>query len=644
MSKFNVKNVIDDIVDDPYNFAKNTSITRLVDILKQLSTHYYNTGKALVSDEIYDILKEVLVEREPQNKFLKEVGAPISKDKVKLPYTMASLDKIKPSTDAIVGWKNKYAGPYVLSDKLDGVSGLLVKEDSDTYKLYTRGDGEYGQDISYLIKHVVNADLDKLPDGVAIRGELIVSKKNFKRVKDDFKNARNAVAGLVNAKHYSTKLAKLTDFVGYAVLNPNLKQYDQMKHLEKWKFPMVNYKVSVAIDNDMLSNELIKRRDGGKYEIDGIVVIDSSKKYKLPEKNPPYGFAFKTVLTDQVVETIVMDVEWSASKDGYLKPRIRVTPVDVVGVTITYATAHNAKYVVDNNLGPGAVVKLVRSGDVIPYIMDVLKPSATGKPKMPDIPYKWNKTGIDLLVKDIYGSAKDAIVSKQLVYFFKTMGVKYISEGIIKKLVDNGYNNLFKILDADIDDISKIEGVGEKLWVKISANTNTAFKNTTLEQLMAASNTFGRGFGKRRLKVIVNAYPDILKWNVTKQQMTNKIKELDGFDDITASQFAEGIDDFKKFFSKLEKYADLSHLKKKRVVKVVKGAQPFKDMKIVFTGFRDADLEKTIIGGGGSVTTTVSKNTSVVIYADKGGSKYKKAVELGTKLMTKDEFKKKFNV
>ena len=410
------------ILTNPCKYANKITIDELVEILEYLSDSYYN-DEGLVSDEIYDILRDILETRDPDNPFLKKIGAPvskeISKDKVKLPYFMASLDKIKPDTGALESWLRKYEGPYLLSEKLDGVSGLLVK-DNNNYNLYTRGDGSKGQNITYLIPYVLSKKikLNKIPNKAAIRGELIISKSDFAKIKDEFSNARNTVSGVVNAKSFSKKLAKMTTFIGYSVINPKYKFIEQMKMLESWNFPVVDYKVKDNLTNDYLSEYLHERRKNSLYEIDGIVVMDSSKKYGLPCKNPPYGFAFKTIMTDQIAEAIVTDVEWTASMHGFIKPRVKINPIKIGNVEINYATAHNAKYVVDNVLGPGAVIKLIRSGDVIPYIMEVLKPAANNKPKMPSIPYKWNDTKVDLIVKDIHGASKDNIMIKKMVHFF----------------------------------------------------------------------------------------------------------------------------------------------------------------------------------------------------------------------------------
>ena len=442
-----IKKLAKTILKNPYNFAKKKSVNELVDILKQLSHYYYNTNNSLLPDDIYDILRDVLEKKDPENIFLDSVGAPIAKNRVDLPYSMPSLNKIKSAANTLGKWISKYSGPYVISDKLDGVSALLVR-DSNKFKLYTRGDGRRGQDISYLVPYILpkNVKVSNFPQDIAIRGELIISKKNFKRISNKFKNSRNTVAGLVNAKKYSKKIAKITDFVAYAVINPKYKQNIQMIKMLEWHIPTVNFMIRKKLDNNMLSNYLIKRRKESKYDIDGIVVIDSTTVYKLINKNPKHGFAFKMVLTDQIAEAKVLDVIWQVSRHGYLKPRIRLEPVTIGSVTIKYVTAHNAKYIVANVLGPGAVIELVRSGDVIPFIRKVLKIAATGKPKMPDIPYKWTKTRVDIIVEDIHGDAADNIITKRITRFFQVLEVKYISDGIVGKIVEAGYKDIITIL------------------------------------------------------------------------------------------------------------------------------------------------------------------------------------------------------
>ena len=106
------------------------------------------------------------------------------------------------------------------------------------------------------------------------------------------------------------------------------------------------------------------------------------------DKNPEHAFAFKMVISDQVAEAKVVDVEWNISKTGYLKPRVEIEPIRLGGVTIKHATGFNGNFIESNKIGIGAIIEIIRSGDVIPYIKSVITPAETAK--MPNIPYKWN--------------------------------------------------------------------------------------------------------------------------------------------------------------------------------------------------------------------------------------------------------------
>lgn len=635
------------IVCDPISYANNIPINKLISTLQTLSWHYYNSDE-LVSDAIFEVLRDTLIERDPTNIYLKEVGAPISKDKVKLPYSMFSLDKIKPDSGALDKWKAKYRGPYVASDKLDGVSALIHKNGTKI-KMYTRGNGIDGQDISYLVPYVVpkNVKFNKIPDGTAIRGELIIGKKEFQALKkkdNKLKNARNTVAGLVNSKTYSVELANATDFIGYSVIHPRVNQVDQMKMLEKWKFSVTEY---IVLDKKKLTeielgNYLEKRRNNGAYDIDGIVVIDSSKEYSLKDSNPDHGFAFKKILSDQVAKTTVLKVIWTPSMHGYLKPKISVKPIDLGGVTIKWATAFHAKFVKENNLGPGSVIKLVRSGDVIPHILEVLKPSKSGKPCMPEVPYKWDKTNTNIIIKDLHGDVKDKVVSKKISNFFKVLGIKYISEGIVTRLVESGYNTIIKILNANKDKLADIDGIGNTLVNKIFDNIDLAFETVTLEQLMAGSLLLGKGMGVRKNKLIIKEYPDIMKKKWDDATLIENLKKIDGFDTLTAELFSGNFSKFKTFYKELKKVVNISHLDNTNIKKKNKTKMRFKNEKIVFTGFRDKDMETIIEEEGGCISSSVSKNTTLLVYIDKKSSKYEKAIKLNIKTITKDAFMSKY--
>lgn len=643
------------ISNDPKKYAEGITVKELVELLKSLSNEYYNTSVSPVSDETFDTLKEILEVRDPTNEFLFSVGAPVNKNQVELPYPMSSLDKIKPEKNNLDGWLKKYKGPYLLSDKLDGVSGQYYKDEEGNNFLFTRGDGKYGTEITHLIKHVLpKFKFDAVPLGTSVRGELIISRTNFKTIADKMKNARNTVSGLVNSKTVDIKIAKLCEFVAYAIIYPEYKQSEQMKLLKKYGFKVVTHKIQNEINFENLSEYLITRRKDSEYDIDGIVVVDDSDIYSAKNINPEHAFAFKTVLQDQIAIATVKNIHWEASMDGYLKPTIEIEPIDLGGVTIKRATAFNGKYIVDNSLGPGAKIKIVRSGDVIPYILEVI--TAAENPQMPDVAYKWNKTGVDIVLKDIHGAQADNVSIKLLTNFFVKMGIESMGEGTITKLVNAGFKTIPDVLSAFRNQkkkLEELEGLGNKVITKIWTNIKTVLSNTKLETLMAASHMFGRGFGEKRITEILAIYPNIMElakeWSI--DEMKNKISNIKGFSDITAIQFSENFQNFMKLYNEINKIIDISYLEKNEDDDIDDDVDKIKHDLIgktfVFTGFRDKELKEKIISRGGKVSESVTSSTTYVVCLDTNTERTGKIADADKKkipVIKKSEFISKFKL
>jgi len=608
------KALIEKVKSNPTAIAESMSDEDLTKLLTKLSDAYYNTDTPLVEDSVFDILFDALKIRDPTNNFFKEAGAPVKveRKKVKLVYPMGSLNKIKPTSGDLDTWVKKFKG-YI---------------------------------------NVGNSTL--LPKDASIRGELIIKRENFEKIKDQFKNIRNTVSGVVNSKTLDTRIAKLVDFVAYSILNPSYSQEKQMLQLEEWMVNVVEYKTVKTISTKILEEYFKDRRKNSMYDVDGIVCIDSSKVHKLIPGYPEYGFAFKMVLDDQYTIATIKKIIWEPSMDSYLKPVIEIDPVELGGTTVTFATAHNAKMVYDNKLGKGAKIKIVRSGDVIPYIMEVTQPAK--KPDMPDIPYVWNETEVDIMIdydEEIDEEILDKVKVKLLTHFFKYIGVKFLSEGLITKLVENGYDSISEILGADEKDLYTIDGLGKKSITKIYKEINDKMKTVNLYTFMAATHLFGRGFAERRIKEILKVFPNILHEKWTKKELKKNIMGIDGFSDITASQFAENLEEFKQFCIDLNKIYDISHITKKKDIKKditenkEKGNDKLKGKTVVFTGVRDKDLELYIENSGGKVSSSVSKNTNIVIHSDNpdtSNSKYEKAKELKIKLISITDFKKEFKL
>ena len=589
----------------------------LESVIEVSADSYHNTGTSLITDEIYDILVDKLREMNPNSKIFKQVGAPVKGKKVQLPYWMGSMNKIKSDEKAIDKWLSKYSGPYLISDKLDGISCLLTitinnsnkSSNKRNIKLYTRGDGTYGQNITHLLDYI-NIPLDKLngiDESVAIRGELIISKKKFKAYKDIMSNARNMAGGIVNSKPESlnTNYAKDMDIIFYEIIEPQHKPSNQLRLLKKWGLPTVYYDCYPTINLEILENILLERKKLSEYEIDGIIVTDNNKHARNESGNPTYSFAFKG--ETQTADTVVKQVIWTPSKDGVLVPSIRFKKVRLSQADLEYTTGFNAKYIVDNSIGPGAIINVVRSGDVIPYITKIVKPAK--EPSLPDVAYIWDKNQVNIILTDI--TDNETVIIKRLTKFVRNIGVENMSEGIVTRLVEAGFDTIPKIINMTEGDFLSIDGFQEKLADKIYTNLQASLDNLDILTLMDASNIFGRGFGTKKFKKILDVYPDIIDQysnnsSNSKDKWKNRLIAIEGFDTITVDKFLDNLPDFQKFYKVISKTITV-----KPYVNKIKKTGLFLGQTVVFTGFRNADWQKFIENEGGKVSTSVSKNTTL---------------------------------
>ena len=638
MSKY-----LKDLLKDYQKFIDTQPLNILIEVAKYSAEQYYN-GEGVISDKLYDDLFDEIKKRDPKNDFLKKVGFEITgKNKVELPYYMGSMDKIKISeSDRLSKWQKKFnKHDYVVMDKLDGISGLFVLNNG-TKKLYTRGNGTIGQDITHLINTIPSFKFSVSTD-IVLRGELIISKKKWEKYTTQFSNARNMVSGLVNSKKINTDIMKDIDFVIYEIMEPRMRQSEQLKFLQKNKMTHVYYETldKSDLDFEMLDEILLDRREASEYEIDGIIVMDDSLHDYNAEGNPDFAFAFKDASEKQTADVIVKDVEWNVSKDGYLKPKLVLEPTKLSGVIISNATAFNAKYIVDNKIGPSSVVKIIRSGDVIPHVLEVIK---TAKVKMPSVEYKWNETNVDLIAT---GSKSDEQIIKELTFFAEKMDIMNLSEGIITNFVENDIDDIFKIINVSKNTLAELPSFKDKMVNKIHENIQTAMEKASLIQFMNATNIFGHNFGHKRLeKIFVKYGNNFIKYmkDHTKDEIYNEVLKIDGFDDITASQFSNLIHEFIKVFEKIPNSYQKTIIKNSET-KVV--SEKFKVKKFVFSGFRNKEWEDYITENGGELVSSVSKNTSYLVttkkdYDEGSTSKVIKAKEVGVTIVIKEEFEKKF--
>jgi DNA ligase (NAD+) len=608
----------------PNEYIDKTSNSKIETFLKKCSHHYYNSGLLLIEDDIYDILIDEYKEKNPSSNIFNLIGAPITERseivKVKLPYWLGSLDKIKPDTRELDNFFKKFSKPYLVSEKLDGLSALLHIENKQ-YKLYTRGNGSEGQDISYLIP-LMNMNL-KIEEDIAVRGELIMKENVFReKYVHLYPKSRSLIAGNVNAKKPNLDIIKDIDFVVYEVMD-KISVESQFKKIKELGLLFPQYKI---FNKDLSSEFLIKLykefKSNSQYMIDGIILSNCKEVYDINKKgNPKHKVAFKTRLDEQIAVTTIEDIEWNVSKRGVLVPRIRLKPIKIGGDTIKYTTGFNAKYVKENNLNIGSRLKIIRSGDVIPYILEIMKHS--DKPLLPKVKYTWDKNGVNIVIDE--KDNKDMIIQK-LINTFSVLKIKYVSEGIVKKFVENKLNNLSKIYYLKKEDYLKLPSFREKISAKIFTEIHRVLDNPIdLHILMASSNCFD-GLAEKKLKVIVDFYPKIMDTDLDLKD----IKKCEGYSDKTSSVFIKGFIKFKKYLkeNKFLKYKIKKVSKKKKNYK-------FENKNVVFTGFRDKQLEELIENSGGKVQSQINSKTDILIVKEMNNtsSKIKKAKELNIQII-----------
>ena len=607
---------------------------------------YYNTDKPELHDKLYDILKDIVMKRDPT--YTPPIGAKIRKNKnrVKLPYWMGSATKITPDEQKELDrWLGKNpCDELVISEKLDGVSGTFTCV-KGLKKLYTRGDGIIGADISYLIQYI-----DTIPDvkdDIAVRGELIIkksvfkekyynkTKKNEKGHERTYRNARNMVAGLVGAK---TIRAGLTDIqfivyeiVGHETMN---KPSKQMRTLKKLGFTTAMHeKIKISHNMDKWTELYNKYKETSEYEIDGVIAQSNVEYDRNPDGNPSYIFAFKVNSEDSINATTVMDIEWSVSPWGQIIPVAIIDPIELPGNTIRRVTVSNAGLMKQKMIGPGSIIHVTRSKEVIPFIVSVEE--QCDELKWPDIEFEWDNNGVHLNVVDASPEIIANMRVKLFSKFFAKMGIKHINKATVTKLYDAGFDTLLKIIGASKKDLLTVAGFKEKSATRIHQNIKNGLQGVKAPDLMGSCGVFGYGIGRKRVIALMTDIPDIL--TTKKNSLKKRILTVEGFSEIMADKVVENIDSAIQFIDEISKY--ISFVDDSRVSDTLVG------QKFCFSGLRSAELEQNIEDRGGKTVTSVSKKTSGIIVASKGGTlsgKVSKAESLGVPIYTKDEFIAKY--
>jgi DNA ligase (NAD+) len=568
----------------------------IVQLLREASDAYYNGGTLKMDDDTYDSLVERLKQLDPENEFFNEIGAP-TEGAVKLPYPMPSLDKIKPGQDTLKRFLSN--SDFVISEKLDGLSALW------NGKLYLRGDGIMGQDISHL--HGIQG-LKRVAEPV--RGEIILTRS------EDIPLRRSWVNGQVHQKTPLAENLQKIHFVAYEVMNTRMTRTQQFEWLKSKGFE-IPWTISVkAITEAELCDKLVERRNVSIYDTDGLVIgLDKapvSESTIIKAKNPKDCVAFKMPLADQSAETTLVNVLWAPSAQGYLIPRLQFEPVVIGSATIEYCTGHNARTILQNKLGPGARIVIRRSGDVIPKLDSVLTATEASFP--PEGTWAWDGVNIKALGVSV------EMISAKLHYFLKTLEIPGAGPATATALVEAGIVGPATLWAASPETLSKI--LGPKTGAALYANLRN-LKLTELA-LMHASSTLPRGVGTTKLTSLFTVEPDPRKWP--------GITPPEGW--TTES--------FQNFLAMLPTYVEWrkSVPYPYPILGITPVNTPTKAI-VCITGFRDKAIEERAAAKGYPITSTFTSKVSLLLVPDgevTESEKVKTAKAKGIKIVSRSEF------
>lgn len=500
--------------------------------LKKWDNEYYN-DKESVSDDEYDSFKEETKEKYPDHHYFTEVGAeiPSSRDKIKLPYLLGSLSKKKPD-GSYNKWNETHKELKIATPKLDGVS-ILVEFDEvgNVKKAYTRGNGEYGRDITSKAKIFVPKPDFVFNSGLVVRGEVILNKNIDYKQFGKFRRA--AASGLINTDVNTN--AHLIDCVFYELISSDLEletEKDRLNVLNRL-FPDNSVSYESLSDNhtetDMIDVYARLTKDL-PYETDGLVVtINNSVRENVKYPSHKISFKFPNKPVETEVDTVVYDV----GRTGKQTPRLSIKQVEILGSDINYVTAHNYKFIRDNKIGPGSKIEVIKSGEIIPYVVSVLESKNFEELK------NCVSCGSELVLSetgvDLYCINDDCRGKKlhKVAYFAKTMGMENIT-----------YNTLDNLNILSVEDLYKITEDGIVIKIGFGIKKAETILNEVIKSLEVDAYKLLAAFGIKNVGNTISK--DILArhgFNDLFSLTEEDFKKIDGIGNVVAKELVKGLQD-----------------------------------------------------------------------------------------------------
>ncbi len=605
------------------------SDAQLLELLTITNT-LYRAGEPIVSDAVYDFsfLAE-LKKRHPRHPFLQQVEPEpaFSSKTVKLPVVMLSTDKAY-SFKEIENWAKRIEKAasqreldfhqliFRVTPKLDGYAAY-----DDGTRLYTRGDGRYGSDISRVFERGLKvANGGKRGLGA---GEIVVNKPYFEQnLASYFDNSRNFQASIIKEKELTGPVLKAIQ-EGAAVFYPFVL-------LPAWEGPWHDLKEHFEDIVQDVWNSV-------EYDVDGVIleVKDETIKQLMgaTRNHHRWQIAYKT--NTESAEVKVLKVTPQTSRSGRITPVAELEPVRLSGALLSRATVHHYKMVQEKGIGPGAVIRLTRSGEVIPKIEEVIKPVT------PEIPSHCPSCGTELIWDNDYLICTNnlecpAQITHSMEHFFRVLkNNDGFGPATIKKLYQHGIENVYQIYQLTAEQFEAM-GFGPKQ----SSNLVEQLRRSRSEavedwRFLAAFGVFRMGLGN--CEKLLAHYPLTSIFELSKEDIVS----VEGFAEKTADVVIKGFKKIRPLFEKL--YALGFNLEKTTRQQQPPVDHPLAGKTLVFTGAmqhgsRDA-MKKEAKAFGAKVAGSVTGKTDFLIIGEKvGQTKLDAAREKGVKILTEQEY------
>lgn len=637
--------------EDAYQRSK-----QIADLSHAIMHHRYLYEKGIpeISDARFDQLEDELRELSPNHPALKSVGLEPDQDAPKVSHEepMLSLNKTY-SLDDLFDWINEYETVGML--KVDGVSLALIYEDGALSVAKTRGNGQVGEDVTrkvFWIPGIPHALSSGKGKKIEIRGEICCTKTSFMRLAHQMEtlglekptSPRNIVAGLLGRKTYYD-LCRYFEFYSFSAFRRSESDQDfvhewvQFDWLKSEGFRVPEPRLLKDRKDVESYLELVRKMmDDDEIPIDGAVFAYTDRKLQKNLGNtahhPRAKISFKW--QGQTAFSVVKKVEWATSRLGVVTPVAVIEPVFLSGATITNVTLHNAAYVQTFMIKPGDEIEIVRSGEVIPKFLRVVK-SSSGSIVIPDrcpsCQHMLEFDEVRLRCPHTIGCPAQQIGT--ILNWIRAVEIDDLSEKRLKAMMDleliHGPADLYVL---SVEDLLKLPQTKEKLAQKLFQNIQKT-KKLPLQRFLHGLGIEGMGITTWE-KLLESIKNPTLEGVMSLDE--NVILGIHGFAEKSAQDLVKGLRERKSLISQLLKNGIevLPYLAKQTK------KTPISGYNFVITGALSVpreEISQKIKDAGGKVGSGVTSSTYALVTNDKEAtsSKMKKAQELGVKVISEEE-------